>query len=124
MITIKSSEGNLIEVTISGPLKAEDFKDFAAKADALIKEHGSVRLLIDASDFEGWEDVAAAEQHFSFVKGHHNNVEKLAFVVGHMWQHWLAGMAKVFVHPQIKAFDKNQIEEARNWLTAANGDKK
>jgi energy-converting hydrogenase Eha subunit G len=50
------------------------------------------------------------------VKSHHKNVERLAVVAGHMWQHWLAALAQVFVHPKIKVFDKDQIEDAREWL--------
>ncbi len=72
--------------------------------------------MVDASRFEGWDNFDAAEQHFGFVKGHHEKVERLAIVAGHMWQHWLAALARVFVHPHIKVFDKNQVGEARKWL--------
>ena len=116
MLTIKHDTGNLVEITATGLLKAEDFRDFKERADALIKEHGHIRILINASDFDGWENREAAEKHLSFVKTHHEKVERLAIVTGHMWQHWLAALAQVFVHPKVKILDRDQVEEARKWL--------
>jgi len=116
MLTIKHDRGNLVEVAVTGTMKSEDFKEFGEKADAVIKEYGDIRVLIDASGFNGWDNLDAAEHHFSFVKKHHEKVERLAIVAGHTWQHWLAAMVRVFVHPEVKIFDKDQVEEARKWV--------
>lgn len=116
MLTIKHDRGNLAELTVTGTLKSEDFKGLAKKAEALIQEHGNVRVLIDASGFDGWDNLAVAEEHFGFVKEHHEKVERLAIIAGHMWQHWLAALAHVFVHPKMKVFNKGQAEEAKAWI--------
>ena len=87
MLTVKHDTGNLVEITIMEKLRLEDFKDFEEKVDVLIKEHGNIRVLIDASGFDGWENLDAAEHHFSFVKGHHEKIKNLAVVAGHMWRH-------------------------------------
>ncbi len=116
MLTIKHNKGSLIEVTIIDTLKAEDFRELGEKADKLIKEHGSIRVLINASGFNGWDNTEAAEKHFGFVKEHNQKVERLAVVAGHMWQYWLAALARMFLQPKIRVFDKDQIEEARAWL--------
>lgn len=116
MLMIKHGTGNLVELTVTGKLKSEDFKELAEKADTLIKEYGNVRVLIDASGFDGWDNLAAAEGHFGFVKEHHEKVERLAIIAGHMWQHWLAALAHVFVHPKMKVFNKGQAEEAKAWI--------
>ncbi|SEQ91093.1 SpoIIAA-like [Nitrosomonas sp. Nm51] len=118
MLTVQSITRNLVEITITGTLKPEDFKEFGKKTQALINEHDSIRVMIDASGFEGWDNFDAAEQHFDFVKRHHKKVERLGIVAGHTWQHWLAALAQVFVHPHVKVFDQNQIEEAKKWLKA------
>lgn len=115
MLTIVNT-GNLIEVTIKNTLKADDVMVLSDKADKLIEGYGSIRVLINATDFNGWENADAAEKHFSFVKEHHTKVERLAIVTGHMWQHWIAALAKVFMHPDIKVFDKTQLNEAESWL--------
>lgn len=116
MITIENITGNIVRVTAPDKLKAEDFGKIAPQADALIKEHGKIRLLVDASGFNGWENMEALEKHMGFVKTHHQHVERIAFIAGHSWQHWLAGIIRVFVHPEIKIFDKNESEEAKKWI--------
>jgi hypothetical protein len=48
----------------------------APQIDSFPKQRGSIRLLVDASHFGGWEDMAAFEKHVGFVKTHHQNVER------------------------------------------------
>ena len=51
-----------------------------------------------------------------FVKDHQAKAERIAVIAPHEWQHWLIGFARVFLHPEVKAFDKGQEAEARSWL--------
>jgi hypothetical protein len=39
-------------------------------------------------------------------------VERIAVIVGHEWQDWLIGAVRVFVHPEVRTFDKGQESEA------------
>ncbi|MDB2414218.1 STAS/SEC14 domain-containing protein [Rickettsiales bacterium] len=114
-ITITTSD-NLIEVTVSNKLQTRDFKELADHVDALIKKYGNIRILINAMAFDGWESVKAAEEHFCFVKKHHKDVERIAVIASHSWQHWLVAMARVFVHPKIEVFDVDQITKAKEWI--------
>ena len=97
-------------------MKADDFSQIAPQVDSLILQQGQIRLLIDASECNGWENVSAFETHARFIKNHQHKVERIAVIVGHEWQHWLIGTAKLFVHPEVRAFDTNQGNEARQWL--------
>ena len=117
MMTIENITGNIIKVTVPETLKADDFKQLAPKADALIKQHGKIRLLVDASHFNGWENMAAFEKHMGFVKSHQKSVERGAIIAGHSWQHWVAGMFKMFVHPEIRVFDKDEASKALQWIS-------
>ncbi|MCB1650628.1 MAG: STAS/SEC14 domain-containing protein [Alphaproteobacteria bacterium] len=118
MIMIENNTGNLVEVTVQGALQEGDFKDLAQRADALIEKYGHVRIMVDVSRFEGWENFEAAERHFDFVRRHHENVERLAVIAGHAWQHWMAAMGGVFLHPEVKVFDPAQREDAKRWALA------
>jgi hypothetical protein len=51
-------------------LKTDDFRQIAPQVDSIISRYGKVRLLIDASGFNGWENIAAFENHAGFVKNH------------------------------------------------------
>jgi hypothetical protein len=44
-------------------------------------------------------------------------VERIAIIARHDWQHWLVGAVKVFLHPEIRMFDKSESDEALRWVT-------
>jgi len=116
MLTTETSDGNILKVTVSGKLEESDFRAITPQVEELIKSHGSIRLIIDAIDFDGWADMRAAKNHFTFVRDHQKHIDRVALIAGYMWQHWIAGIAGAFVHPDIKAFDKGQRAEAEAWL--------
>jgi hypothetical protein len=116
MLKIENITSNIVKVTVPETLKADDFQKMALQADALIQKHGKIKLLVDASQFNGWENITAFERHMRFVKSHHQKIERAALIAGHTWQHWVAGIVRIFVHPEIKVYDKNQQKEAMQWL--------
>jgi len=116
MLKIENITSNIVKVTVPETLKADDFQKMALQADALIQKHGKIKLLVDASQFNGWENITAFERHMRFVKSHHQKIERAALITGHTWQHWVAGIVRIFVHPEIKVYDKNQQKEAMQWL--------
>ena len=97
-------------------LKADDFRQIAPQIDSLISKNGKIRLLIDASGFNGWENIEAFENHVGFVKNHQQKVERIAVIAAHDWQHWLIAMVRIFVHPEVRAYDKNHESEALQWI--------
>ncbi len=82
----------------------------------MIREHGQIRLLIDARAFSGWKNFDAFQTHAGFIKNHQKNVGRLAVIAGHDWQTWLVDAARMFLHPEAKAFDKDHEGEALKWI--------
>jgi hypothetical protein len=115
MIKIETIAPNIDKVTPSDTLKADDFQQIAPLVDELIHQHGKIRLLLDTRQFHGWENMAAFEKHMGFVKAHHKSIVHAAVIAGHVWQHWLAGTVRLFVRPEIRAFDKES--EAVQWIS-------
>ena len=118
MIKTEIISRNSLRIIVPEKLKADDFRQIAPQVDSIIRQHGNIRLLIDASRFSGWENVAAFENHAAFVKRHQDKVERIAVIVGHEWQHWLIGTVRIFLHPEVKAYDKRQEREALQWIAA------
>ena len=114
MIKIETVRDNVIRVTAPEKLKADDFQKIAPQVDLILQRYGKVKLLIDATAFNGWENIAAFEHHAAFVKSHQQKVDRLAVIVAHDWQHWLVGAVRVFLHPQVRAYDKGHESEACN----------
>jgi hypothetical protein len=108
---------NILKIIVPEKLKADDFLHLAPEINTLIAQYGNIRLLIDASAFNGWENMTAFENHVGFIKDHQQNVERIAIIVAREWQHWLIGAIRILVHPEVKAYDQSHEKEALEWIT-------
>ena len=68
MIKTDIISGNVLRIMAPEKLKADDFRQIAPQVDSIISRYGKIRLLIDASGFNGRENIAAFENHAGFVK--------------------------------------------------------
>jgi len=78
VITTEPISDRVLKITVSEKLNADDFQQLAPTIDCFIKQQGTIRLLVDASNFGGWKNIAAFERHIGFVKDHHRKVERIA----------------------------------------------
>ena len=118
MIKTDIISGNVLRILVPDKIKADDFGQIAPQVDSIISQYGKIRLLIDASGFNGWENIAAFKNHAGFVKSHQQKVDRIAVIVAHDWQHWLVGAVRMFVHPEVRAYDKSHESEALKWISA------
>jgi hypothetical protein len=116
MIKIETISTKVLKITVPEKLKVGDFREIEPQIDAMIDRHGKIRLLIDGSRFNGWENITAFDAHAGFVKNHQHKVERIAVVTGHDWQNWLIGAFRVFLNPEIKVYDKTHENEALKWI--------
>ncbi len=68
MIKTETISADALRITAPEKLNADDFHQVAPQIDSLISQHGKIRLLIDASGANGWENIAAFENHAGFIK--------------------------------------------------------
>ena len=108
----------VLRIAVPEKLKVDDLRQITPQIDSLRKQRGKIRLLIDASKFGGWENLAAFETHIGFVKNHHQKVDRIAVIIGHDWQRWVVGTIKAFVHPEIRAFDAKSENDALQWIVS------
>lgn len=106
----------VLKVVAPKTLEADDFLALAPQVDDIIRDFGQIRLMIDATHLEGWASPLALEKHAAFVKDHQDRVLRVAILARHDWQHWLVGAVRVFLHPEVKAFDPGQEAEALRWI--------
>ncbi len=116
MLKTEIISANALRIVVPEKLKADDFRQIVPQIDSIISRHGKIRLLIDGTVFGGWENITAFEKHAGFVKAHQQMVERIAVIAGHEWQHWLIGAVRMFVHPEVKAYDKSHEDEALKWI--------
>ena len=116
MIATAAISPCVLKIIPSEKLREADFRRLAERVDPMIAKCGQVRLLIDVSGFNGWDSYAAFQAHAGFIKNHQRNVERIAVIVGHDWQHWVVDAARMFLHPEARAFDKGREDEAQRWV--------
>jgi hypothetical protein len=116
MIKTEIISANALKIMVPVKLQADDFDQIAPQIDSLISQHGKIRLLIDASGFNGWENIAAFENHAGCIKNHQQKVERIAIIAAHDWQHWLIGAVRMFLHPEVRTYDKSHENDALQWI--------
>ncbi len=100
-----------------GPLEAADFILIASQVDPYLAEHGKLRgVLIHAKSFPGWKDFAAMLAHFKFLKDHIKRIERVAVAADGALADVMPGIAKHFVHAQVRHFDFMRKDEALAWI--------
>ena len=103
-----------------GPLAKEDFAAIARDADDYIESHGTLNgLMIYFKTFPGWKNGQGLYSHLRFVRDHHKNIRRVAFVTDTKIVRLVINIAKYFVHPEAKYFKYNQESSAMSWLSGA-----
>lgn len=114
---LPQNDGNLVAIRFIGKVLHEDFENLTPVLDAQIaSDGGSIRLLLDLSAFEGWEDLHAIWNHFILVKNHHKQVERIAIVGDENWERRLAEYVVRFAVAEVGYYTPDRIEAACEWL--------
>ena len=99
-------------------LTEKDFVAISDEIDPYIEENGSIKgLIIYVQSFEGWDSFSTLITHMKFVKNHHQNISRLAFVTDSKIAIFAEKIASHFVNPEIKNFDFDELESAKRWVS-------
>ncbi len=112
---LDSSEGNVIGFKIAGKVTGDDMKAIAGRAERVIGESGSVRLLVQLDRFGGVEAKALWEK-LKFALAHLKDVERMAAVGDKAWEKWWVAFAGSLVPAKVRYFDHGEIDAAWAWL--------
>ncbi len=119
MITYRlDQEARLLRVHPEAPLQKSDFEKLAQAVDPFIEKEGHLNgLVIEARDFQGWENLGAMVEHFRFIRNHHAHIGKVALVTDSS----LAGIAERigshFVSAEIRRFPADRLGAAEEWAS-------
>ncbi|MBC04025.1 MAG: STAS/SEC14 domain-containing protein [Phycisphaerae bacterium] len=100
-----------------GWLHGADYELIRPAMDALVEKRGSIRVLFEAEELDGWTPAAMWEDMKLGVH-HARDMERIAFVVDRKWLEALAGLSGVFTRAEIRTFHPDEIEEAKAWIDA------
>lgn len=113
--TLAASQGNILGLGVSGKLTEEDYQGLIPQVEGILKEHGSIRMLIVFEDLKGIT-AKAAWMDLKFDMKHHKQYERLAVVGENRLEEVIAWFSKPFVKGEVKYFDRDQVEQAWEWI--------
>ena len=120
MIDYTLDETNsVLHVRPAGPLQKDDFEALSQEVDPFIERTGRLNgLLLEVAHFPGWTNVAAAINHFRFVRDHHRKIKKVAIVTDSLLSEAAEHIASHAVAATIKHFPFGHLDEAKTWLAS------
>lgn len=113
-----TAEENTLYVKVTGKIEKGDFENIVRpETDFMIAEYGKIKgIIIDATEFDGWEDFPAFLEHYGFIKAHMSDVFRIALIGDDTWQIILPTIANLFVNPEIKRFEPGEGQRAEDWI--------
>jgi hypothetical protein len=111
-------DAKTLEVHLSGKLTKEDYGRFVPEVERMVKAYGKIRILVEMHDFHGW-DAGALWADIKFDVKHFADIERVALVGETRWEKGMATFCTPFTLAKIRYFDRDQIDEARRWLSGA-----
>ncbi len=105
----------VIGVRASGRLTEEDYRQFLPQLEELFRQQGPILLLVDMTDFEGWETRAAWDD-LKFGLAHDVDFARIAVVTDKKWLQWMIRASNVFFTAEMRCFPAAEREKALQWL--------
>jgi len=106
-----------IRVNLLGEVDASAYENASANLDAKIAESESFKLLLDVTEFTGWQGVSAMGAHLSLVRQHAPIAEKVAIIGNKSWQRFSEKIGSAFLSAEVKYFDEAEEDAAKVWLS-------
>lgn len=103
-------------VRLHGALGQATEQDLIDTATQGVGDAQHVRLLLEAEDFHGWNDVRALWQHVRFVAGMQRKLDRVAIVGDASWQARMVAIARHVMRVDARFFPEVEKEAARAWI--------
>jgi hypothetical protein len=110
----EESSGKVLAFEVSGKLTDADYKDLTPVLEKAIADLGSINMLMQFEDFNGWEAKAAWDDYETFTKFKHK-IGRISIVGDNAWEKWMTKLGKLF-YGEMKYFDKSQLQDAWKWV--------
>lgn len=117
-IQTDGSAADHMVVRATGKLTKDELIQFRNDFEHFVHDRGKLRILFDATEFEGW-DSGGLWQEAKFDAKHFKDIERLAMVGSKTWQQALEAAVKPFARPAMRYFDVSEMQAAHDWLTKA-----
>ena len=108
---------NVLGVEISGKLTHEDYAEgMLPLCDDILAKHDRAKMLcVIGDDFSGME-LSAMWDDMSYGMKHWHDMSHIAFVTDAAWLRNMTAIMTPFFPGEVKFFDLDEVEQAKNWI--------
>jgi hypothetical protein len=110
--------GTIVTLKFREKLDKEDYETFVPMIESQMKNGAPIRLLAELHDFEGWT-AGALWEDTKFTAKHFKDIERVAVVGEARWQKGITVFGKPFTSADVRYFDMQEIDRAREWIREA-----
>jgi hypothetical protein len=115
LILLPESAGDLVCLKAAGKLTDADYKDMMPRLEAVIAEHGGLRVYVDLTEFDGW-DWRAAWDDVAFGIKHWSEISKIALIGDAAWETLATRIADKIMPADVRNFAADGAGEALDWI--------
>jgi len=110
--------GTIVTLKFREKLDKTDYEIFVPMIESQMKNGAPIRLLAELHDFEGWT-AGALWEDTKFAAKHFNDIQRVAVVGEARWQKGITVFGKPFTSADVRYFEMQEIESAREWIREA-----
>ena len=110
--------GPCLQIKLMGQVDPEAYQRAQGDLDARLREKEGFRLLIDLTEFDGWQGLSALSAHFHLGRTHAPLLQRAAIVGDKAWQHMAQRIASQILSAETRFFPGEEIGDAKSWLAA------
>ena len=115
-IRVKELGGSTLEVALLGKLETNAYEGFSDVVGDFVARHERIKLLLDLTEFDGWQGLGALGEHLSLLRDHYRAPTRVAVLGESTWQRLAERVVSRFIEAQAQYFDAAQRAEAEQWL--------
>ncbi|GAB2533511.1 SpoIIAA family protein [Rufibacter soli] len=112
---IKTDNPTVFAVWVKGTLGKAEYEVMLPALEEKIAEHGKLNLYWEMTGLDHWSAEGLWED-LKFDVKHVNSFLKIALVGDKAWEKNLTALMKPFTSAQVKYFDHQNRDEAREWV--------
>jgi hypothetical protein len=114
-------EPGVVVVDVAEPLRTEDFTLLAEVVDGWLTDHATLPgLVVHTRRVPGWATARSVLRHVGFVRAHHRRIDRVALASDIRAAAVLPQIASKVLHPQVRAFGYDRLDEAVAWAGGKN----
>ena len=115
---VETPSKKFVELTVDGAIEKAEFHHAIEQLEAAIERDGKIRVLENIVNFRSFPPSCLwADMRFGFQ--HRKDVTHAAVVADKRWIKTLTQLADPLTKMQIRYFDAEDIDAAREWLATA-----